>query len=287
MKKFILQKSTLILATSILFVILFTGTIVFLINLKKNQFTLSQDDVVIIANPLKLSRVRSISKYRSCAGHLFATSDFMGEPEPASSAKHYVTPIEPLSDNDMVEVFAPFDGEIVFIDPNDTSNGQQFYIEQRPFKGWTFGFDHINMKKDLTKGSQVRAGQLLGYYTPPDPESSFDLILQGSKERGIYNHRSAETYTSHLDSMFNHMSSEVYQEYAEYGFTKEKMIISKADREKSPCFCVKGELNSTNCRFEGSQWSYDDYEKQQQDYTFSNRIDIQGLINERKAKKGW
>jgi len=37
MKKFILQKSTLILAAFILFVILFTGTIVFLINLKKNN----------------------------------------------------------------------------------------------------------------------------------------------------------------------------------------------------------------------------------------------------------
>ena len=143
------------------------------------------------------------------------------------------------------------------------------------------------MRKDLTKGSQVRAGQLLGYASGSDPGDSFDLILQGSKKQGIYDHHSAETYTSHLDSIFNHMSPEVYQEYAKYGFTKEKMIISKADREKSPCFCVKGELNSTNCRFEGSQWSYDDYEKLQQIQAFSNRIDIQALINKRKAKKGW
>jgi hypothetical protein len=126
MKKFILQKSTLILATSILLVILFTGATVFLINLKENQSnsgktnqaTLSQDDIVIIANPLNLSQVQSISYYRSCAGHWYATSDFMGKPEPSSSAKHYVTPIESLSGSETVEVFAPFDGEIVFIDPN-------------------------------------------------------------------------------------------------------------------------------------------------------------------------
>ncbi len=234
-------------------VFLIVITVIFILVFKNNNnnsiIILSDDDVVIVSNPINLDQIKSISLYRSCAGHEFATSDYLGNPEPLSSAKHYITPLDSLV-NKKINVYAPFNGEIVFIDPNDIEHGSQFYIEQRPYNGWTFGFDHIYMKDGLKKGSIVKAGEYLGYATIPNVGYSFDIILQGRISPDIYKNRSSKTYTSYLDSIFNHMSEKVEKEFNSYGFTKDKMIISKKDRQKNPCTCSKS--NTDYCIFENN-----------------------------------
>ncbi len=38
-----------------------------------------------------------------------------------------------------------------------------------------------------------------------------------------------------LDSIFNHMSDEVLAQYEKRGMTKEKIIVSKEERDQNPC----------------------------------------------------
>ncbi len=66
----------------------------------------------IVANPLNLSQIQRISKFRSCIGHDYSGLNIEREKETLRSMKHYIEPLPSLIGTDQVNIFAPFDGEI-------------------------------------------------------------------------------------------------------------------------------------------------------------------------------
>ena len=186
-------------------------------------------DIVIVANPTDLSKIAGISKFRSCFGHVYGFSSAFEGKEAQGSLKHYFVPKEIyLGTNNAVPVFAPFDGNIIYTEQGT----DQFIIQQRPFDGWVFGFTHVIILSSLKQGSDVKAGQLVGYAALTKTHA-FDIFLQTQKRPGFHNF----DWYNGQDSIFNHMTSDVYVQYVAKGVTKENSIIPKAIRDTNPCPC--------------------------------------------------
>jgi len=209
-----------------------------------------ETDIVVTANPVELTYIARISKFRSGAGHWFAGTNFYGEPEPSSSMKHYFQAVQSLwkTSGQKIRVFSPFDGTICHVDREDVRRGRQFYIKTKPYSGWIFGFTHIDMEAGLEAGSEVKAGQFLGYANLSDG-SCFDVQLQrfrtASEFRGIQ-----EDYTRNLEPLFPHMTAELLAVYRARGITPENTFISKQEREKAPYPCASGQPGTTFCTFD-------------------------------------
>ena len=104
----------------------------------------------ILTHPLTdIGMIREISKFRSGAGHDFsydASFPFgaTDATEPPSSMKHYLAPLESLSDalgdQETVPVYAPLDGEITRVHDDGTYNiryddgDEERYVEARRIK---------------------------------------------------------------------------------------------------------------------------------------------------------
>jgi len=70
-------------------------------------------DQFITSNPVDLSQINRISKFRSCIGHDYSGTNSEGRQESNRSMKHYVEPINSLAGTSgELQVFAPFDGRI-------------------------------------------------------------------------------------------------------------------------------------------------------------------------------
>lgn len=216
----------------------------------------SASDIVITANPVDLATIGRISKFRGCAGHWYAGTNIDGETEPSSSMKHYFVPKQASQGTTgTVPVYAPFDGTIARIDPTDIWRGRQFIIQQRPFRGWFFGFTHITMNAGLVEGALVNAGDLLGYANVP-AGTDFDVFLQASPTSGARNFVSDAGLHTRLDSIFSHLAPKIKAAYAAAGVTPATMVIPKSTREASPCSCAPGTVgteNTTACTFNTDQ----------------------------------
>lgn len=84
----------------------------------------------ITANPVDLSQIEKISKFRSCAGHDFSGHNFLGETETDRSMKHYLKPLSAFDDN-KAALYAPFDGQVY------EAEGPQPEIQTSP-DNWVF-----------------------------------------------------------------------------------------------------------------------------------------------------
>ena len=202
-------------------------------------------DIFIVANPVNLSTLMGITKFRSCFGHEFGyTSAFEGK-EAKSSLKHYFVPdFKYENTNNAVPVYAPFDGVIIYTEEGT----QQFMIEQRPFNGWVFDFAHVFIKEGLKTGSEVKAGELVGYVDLITAHA-FDISLQTKSKSG---YGKDYDWFNNYESIFNHMSDEVYAQYVAAGINKENIIILKAFRDANPCPCDDSQPpypNSPYCPF--------------------------------------
>ena len=96
----------------------------------------------IVANPVDLEQINSISKFRSCAGHDYSGTNVNGEFETQRSMKHYLEPKQGLEPTNSVKVFAPFDGIISEIEVDQDPRGKQVWLS--PGGGWHFIFFHID-----------------------------------------------------------------------------------------------------------------------------------------------
>lgn len=181
-----------------------------------------QEGKLIVANPLDLSQIAKISKFRSCVGHDYSGLNSEREKETLRSMKHYIDPHTTLiGSKDAVKVFAPFDGRVSQVDTSYPGN--QVFISAERSPSWQFVYFHIDPLSNIQKGVDVRAGQLIGYASE-DIQVNFDF---GIKKFGIRGQI--------FDSPFLHMSDEILEEYESHGITLNNIIITKVERDNNPC----------------------------------------------------
>jgi hypothetical protein len=92
------------------------------------------------------------------------------------------------------------------------------------------------VRNDLHQGSEVKAGELLGYAASDKRVGgSFDIVYA----KFGFPLKTIDNWTApfaDLDSVFNHMTDEVFAEYEGKGVTsKEDFIISKEERDQNLC----------------------------------------------------
>lgn len=205
---------------------------------ESNQFKWPKENAIYItAVPIDLEQIQSISKYRSCAGHIRDGYNFKGELENDRSMKHYFLPIPDLQGTlDQVALYAPFDGEINKIDyekdkviperPNN-GGGLHFISEIDPNAEVIYG--HIYTVKDYKIGNQVKAGELVGYAALGQKGNDFDIDLSTPGGTGAYKGREV------LGSIFDHMTPKVLAAFAKYDITPENTKFTKEYRDANPC----------------------------------------------------
>lgn len=185
----------------------------------------------ITAVPVDLTRIQSISKYRSCAGHDNSGYSFEQMPETNRSMKHYLLPVEKYQGTlDKVKMFAPFDGKVTSILlEKDNKNGRlhtgnSITLSTPVDENVGFMFAHIYFVKDFKVGDTVKAGELIGYAALGEQYNDFDIELKGlSGKQQIYG------------SAFDHMTDSVLAEFKKYGITPENMKFTKEYRDANPC----------------------------------------------------
>lgn len=199
----------------------------------------------IVANPLDLTQIRALSKYRSCAGHDYRGPTVVSDKEPTPrSMKHYIKVKEELKGkNGIIKAMAPFDGKISNIEKNDperTPENQQIWITPDNNsvipRQWHFIFFHIDLKEGLDVGSKVKAGEVIGtaYMTrgPENTTDNFDMALKFTRPIAA----------PAIELPLAHANDQVLAEYEKYGVTPSNLIISKEYRDQNLCPTTGGSL---------------------------------------------
>jgi len=187
----------------------------------------------IQADFIDLSKIYTISKYRSAEGH-----DFSGNGETCRSMKHYFTPqidaslqptkaadgrtIPPQPDGKTdIDIYSPVDGKITNIASERFPVGEQIYIEPTNAKDFTIRLFHVYKIDGIAKGSIVKAGQKIGVISK---DSATDISVEGGREQYV--------------SYFQVMPDSLFAKYQERGVkTRDDAIISKAYRDANPVPC--------------------------------------------------
>lgn len=182
---------------------------------------------------IDLSKIYSISKFRSAEGH-----DFSGGGETCRSMKHYFEPqvdptvqmqkasdgrsIPPQPDGvHDIDIFSPVDGVITDITTERLPVGEQIYIRPTNAKDYTVRLFHIYKLDGITKGSQVKAGQKIGVISG---YSTTDISVEAG--RGDY------------ISYFQVMPDSIFANYQKRGASsKDDFIISRQYRDANPVPC--------------------------------------------------
>lgn len=193
----------------------------------------------IVVNPIDLSQIRGFSKYRSCAGHDYRGPTVeTGEKESTPrSMKHYIKVKEELrGKNGVVKAIAPFDGTISNIEKNDPERkpyDQQIWLTPKTNskipRQWHFVFFHIDLKDNLTEGSTVKAGEIIGtaYLTRGQENSTdnFDMAVKFTRPMAA----------PAIELPLAHATNEVLSEYEKRGVTLSDMVVSKNYRDQNLC----------------------------------------------------
>jgi hypothetical protein len=196
----------------------------------------------IQAHYIALNYIESVSKFRSGAGHNY--SDEYEAPD--RSMKHYFTPLSQYREgngtNHDVKIYAPVNGTISDIrqESHQLSNGEyagyQLHIIPDGYAAFLVRIFHVNYLSGLTIGTQVNAGQWLGYADMRESYSS-DLAVEciyaappvypvGSPylDRGI----------KYL-SAFEFMTDTLFRQYQARGIAnRADVVISKDYRDAHP-----------------------------------------------------
>lgn len=196
-------------------------------------------DSVITASPVDPAQIKSVTKFRSCAGHVYyGATDFHGQPEGASNMKHYFSDLDsllttvngqPQVQPNTVKLYAPFNGVVLNIfEIGGTGKGIE--IERQPFDGWYTTIYHTNPL--IHVGATVRSGQLIAYQAGLP---TFDMALQRFA-RELKNVDGA-VFALGLESIFAHMTPSVAARWSARGITTATVIVSRADRLAQACTC--------------------------------------------------
>lgn len=212
MKKTLIILGIIVLAIGVFFFFIDDGP--------EDGSSVTKTEKFIIANPIDLEQIASISQFRSCFGHDYSGKNVDGERETLRSMKHYITPKNEFIDANAI---APFNGKISSIGDESIERGSQVWLRPDDVSSWNFIFFHIVLEPGFKKGIEVKAGEVIGKSALREGEN-FDFAL---KRLGF----GGQT----LDSPFNYMTEEILAEYEARGVTPENVIISKEHRDASPC----------------------------------------------------
>lgn len=195
----------------------------------------------IVANFTELNKIEKISKYRSCAGHTTVPQD---EREMKRSMKHYFSVKSEFLGDDTVDLYSPYDGLVVGIREDRASGleGEIWIVPKDvfailpPIGRWSFSIQHINIREGLKRGSEVKAGELIGHAAVgASNRNTFDVVYA----KGSITPKLIDNWMGpfdDLDSIFNHLSEKIFAQYQEKGITsKENVITSKEERDNNPC----------------------------------------------------
>lgn len=195
----------------------------------------------IFANFTELDKIEKISRFRSCAGHTTVPQD---RREMKRSMKHYFWVKKEFLGGDTVKIFSPYDGYVSSIrkDPSVGLEGEIWISPKGKFAFlppvwvWNFSVQHINVLSSLKQGSEVKAGELIGYAAVSANNSdTFDVVVG----KGSFKPQMIDNWWGpfgDLDSVFNNMADSVFAEYRNKGITsKEALIITKSERDAKPC----------------------------------------------------
>lgn len=215
-------------------------------------------NLFIVNNPVDLSQIGSISKFRSCAGHDYSGYDTSGVLEMNRSMKHYFEPTSSLASSvGQVKVYAPFNGTIYAYQPDQVSRGEKLTLLNSAGT-WQLTVFHVDLNSGLQPGSNITAGQLLGYahiqggqdfdialqawpipltVTLPTETMSSAQRQQSMMQYGMQHGLSQSDMMKQAayDSIFNHMTSAVLSQYSSKGVMPTNIIISAAYRDANAC----------------------------------------------------
>lgn len=187
----------------------------------------------IQADFIDLSKIYSISKFRSGEGH-----DFSGNGETCRSMKHYFTPqidtslkptkaadgrtIPPQPDGKTdIDIYSPVDGIVTNIAEERLPVGEQIYIQPTNAKDYTIRLFHVYKISGINKGTSVKAGQKIGVISK---NSATDISVEGGREQYV--------------SYFQVMPDNIFAEYIKRGAkTTDDFILTKAYRDANPIPC--------------------------------------------------
>ncbi len=208
---------------------------------RKNTSTISKDESEIApqfiqADFVDLSRIYSISKFRSGSGHDFSN----GTEETCRSMKHYFNvawteegerqrrknnemPPAPDGKND-IKIFSPVDGKITSIQSEQKPIGEQIYIRPDNYPGYTIRLFHIYKLDNIKDGSSLKAGQQIGVI---GQYQNTDIAIE-----------SRSVFATEFFSYFEVMSDSVFEKYKARGVNdKSELIITKEYRDANPLKC--------------------------------------------------
>lgn len=215
----------------------------------KTETTAIELPLFIQADWIDLSKVASISKFRSGMGH-----SFVDRTETCRSMKHYYNlasdhgkphgwspgdpPPSAPNTNEGVAIFSPVDGEITSFEEENIDFGLQIRLRPNSHPNFTIRLFHIFPAQDVKPDINVKAGQQIGQIRL---DQNTDISVEYGSPRD-----------NRFVSYFEVMPDSILAEYIKRGVTsREEMIISKDARDTKPLECngqqfSKNYLNDPN-----------------------------------------
>lgn len=205
----------------------------------------------IVSNPVDLTQIKKISKFRSCSGHNFSGQNVDGVREKNRSMKHYFKPVDSLAESiGEVKVFAPFNGRIKSVRDEREPRGKETILESKT-TSWDVTIFHLDLLPTLKEGSEISAGQLIGHAHIASQGNDFDIAINrfvgGVPDFKNLSSDEAEKMQDFffsmimMDSVFNPMTPSVASEFEKFGVNYENIIITAEERDKRACTFERSE----------------------------------------------
>lgn len=158
--------------------------------------------------------------------------------------KHYFWVKPEYNKGQTVEIYAPYNGYVTLLrnEPDLNLEGEIWIAPKSllsflpPMGAWQFSVQHIDVRTDLKPGSELKAGELIGYAALSEKRgNSFDIVYG----KMSFTPKKIDNWTApftDLDTVFNHMSSSAFANYQQKGIaSKEELTISKEARDQEAC----------------------------------------------------
>ena len=221
--------------TLVTLLILVVGVGFFVFGGSSSKIDIANPPQFIQAEFIDLSRIGSISKYRSGAGH-----DYAANGETCRSMKHYFTPIsDPTNDwrrqstnglppppdgqND-IPIYSPVDGEVTNIEKEQTPIGKQIWIRPSKAPDYKIRLFHIYTYDNISIGTKVSAGEKIGVI---GAQQGTDIAVE-----------SLAPWSKTAVSYFQVLPDNLFTAYIKRGVAgRDDFIISRADRDADPLQC--------------------------------------------------
>lgn len=186
---------------------------------------------------IDLTKIQSISKYRSGSGHDYS----YGSGETCRSLKHYYNTKQTSASNDYknshqglppgftkeeaIPIYSPVDGKLVSINSEQVPIGEQLDIRVTQYPKLLVRLFHIYKLPDIREGQTVTAGQPLGYIGQYQNTDIAVFVRRGFTKTDYF-------------SYFDLMTDQLFANYQARGVKdRDSLIISRAERDSNPLDC--------------------------------------------------